>query len=376
MITLYSLILCGYIVFRFIFLLPISIIAKVCATGVILLISLKHYFFLHFFGGLSSPDLPRFVIIIAGWLYVTLTFIFVLLIIRDITVCLFWLARRIGFSINFNTASWSISIGILVFSFAASTYGLYEAIRLPNIKRMDVVLKNLPKQLDGLTIVQLTDIHVNSFNPEHKVIELVETVNNIHPDLILLTGDIVDGPVHKRKKDIAPLKNLKAKYGVFGSAGNHEYYSGYDAWQTKLTELGIQMLNNSHIVLWINNTPLVLAGITDPVAEQFRKPKPNITQALIKAPNNTIRILMSHRPQNAKKYATHGIDLQLSGHTHGGQIIGLNQIVSRFNENLLVGWYDIENMKLYISPGVSLWNGFPVRFGIPSEIAVFTLRSK
>ncbi|WAW10466.1 hypothetical protein NB640_02050 [Oxalobacter vibrioformis] len=96
----------------------------------------------------------------------------------------------------------------------------------------------------------------------------------------MLTGDIVDGATVKREKDIAPLKNLKATYGVSGSAGNNEYYSGYDAWQKKLPELGIHMLNNSHIILSINQTPLVLAGITDPVAAQFRKPVPNVTEAL------------------------------------------------------------------------------------------------
>ncbi len=376
MITLYSLILCGYIVFRLIFSLPISIVAKTCAAVLILLISLKHYFFLNFFGGLSSPDLPRFIIIVAGWLYVTLTFIFVFLVIRDITGCFFWILRHIGFSINFPISSWHISLGIIVLSLGCSTYGLYEAIRLPRIKKMEVVLKHLPKELDGLILVQLTDIHVNAFHPEHKIKELVETVNRLEPDLILLTGDMVDGAVTKRKKDIAPLKELKAKYGVFGSVGNHEYYSGHDAWQTKFSELGIHMLNNSHIILKINNTPLILAGITDPFSAQFRTPTPHIPEASNNAPRNTARILMAHRPQNAKTHAEHGVDLQLSGHTHGGQIIGLNLIVSRFNENLLVGWYDIGNLKLYISPGVSLWNGFPVRFGVPSEISVFTLRTE
>jgi predicted MPP superfamily phosphohydrolase len=261
-------------------------------------------------------------------------------------------------------------------AFACSTYSLYEAIRHPDIKKMDVTLKRLPKPLDGLTIVQITDLHVNAFNPGHKVQEIVETVNTLKPDLVLLTGDMVDGNTAKRETDIAPLKNLQAKYGVFGSVGNHEYYSGYDAWQEKFPRLGIRMLNNSHTVLSVSGTPLVLAGITDPVAAQFRKPVPNVAKALEGAPADAVRILMAHRPQDADVHATAGIDLQLSGHTHGGQIMGLNRIVARFNDNLLMGWYDIGNMKLYISTGVSLWNGFPARFGVPSEISVITLRAE
>lgn len=376
MINLYSFVLFAYIALRLITPLPIGMTGKICGALLVLLISLKHYFFQNFFGGLASPDLPRIVIILSGWLYVTLTFLFVLLVIRDATGCLLWIAGKAGLSVSLPLTGLPFSLGIILLAVLCSTYGLYEAIRHPDIKKMEITLARLPKTLDGLTIVQITDLHVNAFNPAHKVEEIVETINGLTPDLILLTGDIVDGVTVKREKDIAPLKNLKAKYGVFGSAGNHEYYSGYDAWQKKLPELGIHMLNNSHAILSINQTPLVLAGITDPVAAQFRKPVPNVAEALEGAPPDAVRILMAHRPQDADVHARAGIDLQLSGHTHGGQIMGLNRIVARFNENLLMGWYDIGSMKLYISTGVSLWNGFPARFGVPSELSVITLRAK
>lgn len=376
MITLYSLVIFVYIAARLIIPLPVSVIIKTGTAILVLLISLKHYFFLHFFGGLSSPELPRFIIIATGWLYVTLTFIFVLLVIRDIAGLILFCARYFGVFINHSIMTWQVSLGIVLLSFFCSTFGLYEAIRLPDIKKIDIPLTRLPKKLDGLTIVQLADIHVNAFNPEHKVKELVDTVNKLKPDLILLVGDMVDGSVEKRKHDIAPLKELKAKYGVFGAAGNHEYYSGYDAWQRRFADLGIHMLNNAHAVLSINDSSIVIAGITDPVADRFKKPMPNIQQALLGSPENAPKILLAHRPENANIHAENGVDLQLSGHTHGGQILGLNQIVARFNQNLLVGLYDIGNMKLYISPGISLWNGFPVRFGVPSEIPLITLRSQ
>lgn len=374
MITLCSLVLFAWVVFRLVMPLPMSMAARLGIAALILLVSLKHFFFQHFFGGLASPELPRFIIILAGWLYATLLFLFILVVIRDIAGCALWLACKAGFAIDLKFMTWPAALGMVMLSLACSTYSLYEAIRLPDIKKKEVLLKHLPSELDGLTIVQITDLHVNAFNPESQVRKVVETINGIRPDLILLTGDIADGTTENRKNDIAPLKNLKAQYGIYGAVGNHEYYSNYDAWQARLAELGIHMLNNSHVTLSIHGTPLVVAGITDQAAATFGKPLPDIGKALENAPENTIRILMAHRPQNAAAHAKAGINLQLSGHTHGGQIIGFDRIVAHFNENLLSGWYDIDGMKLYVSPGVSLWNGFPVRFGVPAEIPVFILR--
>lgn len=376
MITLCSLVLFAWLAFRLVLPLPISMAARLVIAALVLLVSLKHFFFQHFFGGLASPELPRFAIILAGWLYATLLFIFILTVIRDMAGCLLWLAGKAGFAVKPGLMTWPVTLGIIALSLACSTYSLHEAIRLPDVKKKEVRLKNLPAELDGLTIVQITDLHVNVFNPESQVRTIVNAINGINPDLILLTGDVVDGTTEKRQTDIAPLKNLKARYGIFGAVGNHEYYSNYDAWQAGLSELGINMLNNSHVVLSIRGAPLVIAGITDPAAAAFGRPLPDIGKALAKAPENTIRILLAHRPKNAAVHAKAGVDLQLSGHTHGGQIIGLDRIVARFNDNLLSGWYDIDGMKLYISPGASLWNGFPVRLGVPSEIPVFILRKE
>lgn len=375
MIHFYSLILFAYISLRLIAPLPISLAGKISVTAIILLISLKHFFFQHFFGGLASPDLPRFIILITGWLYVTLVFIFFFVLLRDALIFILWLISLGGHVIAQPLTGISITIGITASAFLCSTFGLYEAVRLPDIKKTEVILPRLPKKLDGLSIVQMTDLHANAFNPENKIRTIVQTINQLEPDIILLTGDIVDGTPTKRGADVAPLKELKARYGIFGSAGNHEYYSGFDAWQKKFSELEINMLYNSHNTLLIHGEQLVIAGITDPIAAQFEKSVPNVSAALDGAPEDVVRILMAHRPQDAQVHANAGVDLQLSGHTHGGQIIGLNQIVSRFNENLLMGWYDIGKMKLFVSTGISLWNGFPIRFGVPSEIPLIILRS-
>ncbi|WAW10465.1 hypothetical protein NB640_02045 [Oxalobacter vibrioformis] len=188
----------AYIALRLIAPLPITMTGKICAALLVLLISLKHYFFQNFFGGLASPDLPRIVIILSGWLYVTLTFLFVLLVIRDITGCLLWIAGKAGFSVNLSLTELPFSLGILLIVLLCSTYSLYEAIRRLDIKRMEVTLTRLPKALDGLTIVQITDLHVNAFNPAHKVKELSKRSTASTPisfcsPVILLTGQLSNG---------------------------------------------------------------------------------------------------------------------------------------------------------------------------------------
>ena len=365
----------AYVSLRLIVPLPIGMAAKTGASLFVLLVSLKHYFFRHFFGGLASPELPRLVIIITGWIYVTLVLVFVFLVARDVLFILLFAARKAGFLTGLHVTYVQTALGILFLSFILSTWGLYEAVRLASVKKTEAVFKNLPQELDGLSIVQLTDTHASTFHPEPNIRNMVEATNQLNPDIIVLTGDIVDGSPVRRAKDVAPLADLRARYGVFGAAGNHEYFSGFDDWRNKFDELGIPMLYNRHTVLTIKDQRLVIAGITDPVAQRFGKEPPDILQALEGAPEGVFRILLAHRPAGAKIHAAAGIDLQLSGHTHGGQIFGLNLIVAHFNENFLKGWYDVDGMKLHISTGVTLWNGFPVRLGAPSEISYIVLRS-
>ena len=372
--SLTTILLFGYVSLRLIVPLPIGMPAKIGASLLVLLISLKHYIFRHFFGGLASPELPRMIIIITGWIYVTLVLVFVFLVLRDILLVLFFIAKKTGLWTGFQPGYVQTALCIIALSFALSSWGLYEAVRLASVKKSEVVLKNLPKELDGLSIVQITDSHANTFHPEENMRNLVEAVNRLNPDIIALTGDLVDGTPERRRADVAPLAELRAKYGVFGAPGNHEYFSGFNAWQKKFEELGISMLYNSHKVLTIRGQRLLIAGLTDPVAPRFGQAPPDISKALEGAPDGVFRILLAHQPGASKNSAAAGIDLKLAGHTHGGQIIGIDRFVSHWNENFLKGWYDIDGMKLYVSTGVSLWNGFPVRLGAPSEITHIILR--
>jgi predicted MPP superfamily phosphohydrolase len=204
---------------------------------------------------------------------------------------------------------------------------------------------------------------------------LTEKINALNPDLIALTGDIVDGFPLRRMESITPLRDLRARWGVFACAGNHEYYADYRQWMRVFPSLGINMLLNQHMVLRVREREIVIAGITDIAALRYGLPLPDSAAALAGAPEKALRIMLAHRPSEAADTARAGVDLQLSGHTHGGQIIGINQIVAEFNQGYLQGWYQVDKMMLYVTPGAGLWSGFPVRLGVDSEIAFITLRA-
>ncbi len=190
-------------------------------------------------------------------------------------------------------------------------------------------------------------------------------------------GDLVDGSPEKRAADVAPLAKLRAGYGIFACLGNHEYYSGLTQWRAAYQRLGFNLLYNSGATVDLGAGRLYIAGVTDPAAEgpRFNLPGPDAVEALAGAPEGAVKILLAHQPRRAADYARAGADLQLSGHTHGGHLKGLDLIVKKANDGFVAGWYQVAGLKLYVSRGTGLWNGFPLRLGVPSEITVMTLRS-
>ena len=207
-----------------------------------------------------------------------------------------------------------------------------------------------------------------------RIRKIVERTNALNPDIVIIAGDFVDGTVPVHGDDLRPLADLKARYGVFGVPGNHEYYSGYEEWMEFLPTLGIRMLHNEHVQT--GGGAVVLAGVTDPVAGIMGKEVPDIRKALAGAPEKGVRILAAHQPRLAPEAAEHGVDLQVSGHTHGGMIAGIDRLVARFNEGFVSGLYTVGGMKLYVSNGAGIWNGFPIRIGVPSEIVLIRLRKE
>ena len=254
-----------------------------------------------------------------------------------------------------------------------ATVGMVGGTAVPRVREEAIAVNHLPEGADGLTVAVLADLHVDGITRADRIRKIVERTNALNPDIVIIAGDFVDGTVPVHGDDLRPLADLKARYGVFGVPGNHEYYSGYEEWMEFLPTLGIRMLHNEH-VLTGEGGAVVLAGVTDPVAGIMGREEPDIRKALAGAPEKGVRILASHQPRLAPEAAEHGVDLQVSGHTHGGMIAGIDRLVARFNEGFVSGLYTVGDMKLYVSNGAGIWNGFPIRIGVPSEIVLIRLR--
>lgn len=376
-IFIFSAILCIYLIARLIWPLGNSLKARLAASFALLLISQYHNLFRLFSGTLASPELPTSLIMLCGWLYVSFLLAATFCLLRDIGIFISFLLRKAGLLTGSPLKSKRILAAVCILSPVLSGIGLFGAVRIPDIVHLEIQLAGLPREFDGLRIVQLSDIHASSLLGQDWVAQVVDRTNALKPDLIVITGDMADGQIKDREADIAPLAELSAPLGVYAVNGNHEYYSDYAGWMDKFPKLNLEMLHNAHKVIARNGAELVLAGVTDPAAAAFGLPGPDIEQALLGAPAKAPIILLAHQPSDAAKNAAAGVSLQLSGHTHGGQIIGLQHTLIKWvNKGFISGLYQIGGMQLYISKGTGLWSGHPVRIGVPSEITEITLRSK
>lgn len=349
---------------------------KVFAGLLLLVLTQQHLINRTLFGSMSSPELPAFLLITEGWLFITLIFLLVISLAVDFFLLTRFIIRRARKTLSPPPHSPGRRQAMMVLAGAIpAAYGVHEAIALPDVKNMEAPLPRLPEELNGIRIAHLTDLHASPLLRSDYIARVVERVNALEPDLILFTGDIVDGLPDKRDIDVAPLKNLRSRYGVFSCVGNHEYYSDHAGWMKIFPDLGIKMLMNNHVVLNINGKELVIAGTTDIAARRYNLPGPDPRRALEGAPEDALRIMLDHRPGNVNENVPHGVDLQLSGHTHGGHILGMTKLVGRFNDGYVYGWYREANTLMYVSSGAGLWCGFPVRLGVPSEIPHITLRT-
>lgn len=256
-----------------------------------------------------------------------------------------------------------------------SVVGVWQAVRVPDVRSIEIELAQLPAELDGFRLVQLTDMQVSRLLQRPWMEAVVARANALEPDLMLLTGDMVDGTVAARRDDVEPLRDLAARHGVYAIPGNHEYYADYQQWLDHFSSLGLRMLLNEHVTIEREGGELVLAGITDLAAARFDLPLPSIEAALAGVAEEAAIVLLSHRPPGAEANARAGADLQLSGHTHGGQVLGLHWITQWANGGYVSGGYDVDGMHLYVSNGAGLWNGFPLRLGQSAEITEIILRA-
>jgi predicted MPP superfamily phosphohydrolase len=260
------------------------------------------------------------------------------------------------------------AVAVPLLGAAATALGFVGARRTARVVEVEVPIAGLPAAFEGFTIVQVSDVHVGPTIRRDYVTGIVDAVNRLRPDAIAITGDLVDGGVHDLAPHVAPLAGLRSAHGTFFVTGNHEYYSGAQGWIDALRGLGLRVLLNEHAVLERGGASLVIAGVTDWSAEHFiAAHRSDPAAALHGAPTDAgARILLAHQPRSAPAAAAAGVDLQLSGHTHGGQFLPWTFFV-RLQQPYTAGLHRLGRTWIYVSRGTGYW-GPPKRFGAPSEI--------
>jgi predicted MPP superfamily phosphohydrolase len=264
------------------------------------------------------------------------------------------------------------NIGILGTSALLTGYGFYEARRKAILEEVRIPIPNLPPEFNDYTIIQFSDIHAGPTIKRNFVQSVVEQINHISADAIVFTGDLVDGTVSNLRDDVAPLKDLYARDGVFFITGNHEYYSGVQPWLEEVNRLGMRILLNSHHLIKRGEKNLIMAGVSDITAENFiPSHKSDPAAALHGAGEDAVKILLAHQPKSIYAAEKAGFDLQISGHTHGGQYIPWSYLVT-LSQPYIKGLHQHNNMWIYVNRGTGYW-GPPLRLGIPSEVTKLIL---
>lgn len=297
----------------------------------------------------------------------------VLTLARDVLGLLGWLGQWAG--LWQWPAHWAGTGAAVVagLSLAVTALGYWNARRTAAVVRVDVPIAGLPQALHGFTVAQISDIHVGPTIRRGYLQRIVDRVNALEADLVAITGDLVDGRVDELHPHVAPLAGLRARHGSFFVTGNHEYYSGAHAWIAALQALNVTVLMNEHVVVHHGDeqsaqAALLVAGVTDYTAHHFDEShRSDPHAALAGAPDAVqLRLLLAHQPRSAAAAAQAGFDLQLSGHTHGGQFWPWNLFVP-LQQPYTAGLHRLGDLWVYTSRGTGYW-GPPKRLGAPSEI--------
>jgi predicted MPP superfamily phosphohydrolase len=272
--------------------------------------------------------------------------------------------RRLAFARLFGGGAALLGLG-------TSAAGMASALSRVEVRKVKVALERLAAAGDGYRIVQLSDVHIGPTIGRDFLGDVVARVNALAPDAIVITGDLVDGSVEELRAHVAPLAKLRAKDGVFFVTGNHEYYSGAEEWVTHLASIGLRVLRNEHVRLG-EDRGLDLAGIDDASSRGLLPGHgPDLAKALAgRDPARTL-VLLAHQPRGIHLAEELGVDLQLSGHTHGGQMFPWNFLV-RLQQPFVAGLHKLERAQIYVSRGTGYW-GPPMRVGAPAEITEIEL---
>ncbi len=295
--------------------------------------------------------------------------LFVLTVLRDAMLAVAHvMAALVPAAVPLDMLHTMSAAAVPLVTLAVTLIGLLNARRTAKVRSVDVAIAGLPHALHGFTIAQITDVHVGPTIKRGYLEAIVDAVNALEADVIAVTGDLVDGSVRHLGPHTEPLARLAARHGTYFVTGNHEYYSGARAWIAELQRLGVHVLVNEHVVLRHAGERVVLAGVTDYGAHHFEPShRSDPGAALAGAPSDAaVRVLLAHQPRSAFAAQEHGFDLQLSGHTHGGQFLPWNFFV-RMQQPFTAGLHRLGELWVYVSRGTGYW-GPPKRLGAPSEI--------
>lgn len=353
--------------------------ARISLGVTLLACSLKFTWFGLFGERVFQPELPSGVIYALSVVY---DLVLVLAALGVVGACVRWVGRlaRRARSTDMRLARKArptdlarrrmIAGGLACVAAGVGAKGVQNGFRLPDVVEVELEFPDLPPAFDGYRIAHLSDLHVSAAARADRTAGVVRIVNALKPDLVAITGDFVDGTAERRGADVAPLAGLRAADGVVGCTGNHEYYSGWGVWRSVLREFGVRVLENERMLLRRGDDTLAIIGENDPVSYDS-----DIRAVAAMAPERAFRILLAHRPTRLAEHAACGVRLQLSGHTHGGAVLGIDRFVARANEGHVRGLYREHGLALYVNSGTGQWAGFPTRLGVSPEITCLTLRT-
>lgn len=315
---------------------------------------------------------------ILQWItYVSLGFMASLLFYFLAAESLVFITRKIPlFNISieqFDLLEQRLFLGVGLFSLATALAGTFTALDGPRIERVQIPIKDLPPEFVDFRIVQISDLHVGPTINRDYAKNVVDQTLSLKPDLVALTGDMIDGFPDELRSQLEPLKELRAPHGVYYSPGNHEYYWGGQQWCEEFSQLGFTVLLNDHRRIDKGTAHIAIGGIPDLKAYQFlSEHRIDIVKTFSNLPRETIKILLAHHPSSYPHAIEAGVHLQLSGHTHGGQFFPWNFFVA-LTHKFYRGLYFYQNLWVYTSRGTGYW-GPPQRFGVPAEITLIELK--
>ncbi|TGD98104.1 metallophosphoesterase [Methylobacterium nonmethylotrophicum] len=361
---------CAYVILRWLAPLALPLWGKAALAVLLLAASQFHLWNRLSSGSVFAPEFPRPVVLALNGAFGAILLLAALQAALDLGALAAALVQGGAVAIPDTLRLAAAGLAVLL-----AALGVANAVRVPPVRDVEVAIPGLPPAFDGYRLLQLTDLHLGRLFPASWARAVVARANAAGAALIVVTGDFIDGSVAMRRDDVAPLRDLRAPDGVWAIPGNHEYFFDYRAWMRHLAGLGLRMLPNAHAVIARAEARLVLAGVTDASAPGAGEAGPDLAAALAGAPTGAPVVLLDHQPRAAKRAASRGVALQLSGHTHGGMILGLDRLVARGNNGFVSGRYEVGGMTLYVGNGTGIWPGFALRLGRPSEMTRFTLRA-